>query len=86
VVPLAFPLLAGPGSITSVIISYETSGLIVTILSVAIVIDITYLILLFINSIYRLLGRRGSMIVTRVAVFIAAIAVQYVVEGARIFI
>jgi multiple antibiotic resistance protein len=88
VVPLAFPLLAGPGAITSVIISYETSGLIVTILSIAIVIGITYLILLFINSIYRLLGRRGSMIVTRVfAVFIAAIAVQYVVEGAkRLFI
>ena len=84
VVPLAFPLLAGPGAITSVIISYETSGLIVTILSIAIVIGITYLILLFINSIYRLLGRRGSMIVTRVfAVFIAAIAVQYVVEGAK---
>jgi multiple antibiotic resistance protein len=37
VVPLAFPLLAGPGAITSVIISYETSGLIVTILSIAIV-------------------------------------------------
>jgi multiple antibiotic resistance protein len=88
VVPLAFPLLAGPGAITSVIISYETSGLIVTVLSIAIVIGITYLILLFINSIYRLLGRRGSMIVTRVfAVFIAAIAVQYVVEGAkRLFI
>lgn len=88
VIPLAFPLLAGPGAITSVIISYETSDLIVTILSIAIVIGITYLILLFINSIYRLLGRRGSMIVTRVfAVFIAAIAVQYVVEGAkRLFI
>jgi multiple antibiotic resistance protein len=84
VVPLAFPLLAGPGAITSVIISYETTGLIVTILSIAIVIGITYVILLFVNSIYRLLGSRGSMIVTRVfAVFIAAIAVQYVVEGAK---
>jgi len=88
VVPLAFHLLAGPGAITSVIISYETSGLILTILSIAIVIGITYLILLLINSIHGLLGRRGSMIVTRVfAVFIAAIAVQYVVEGAkRLFI
>jgi multiple antibiotic resistance protein len=49
VVPLAFPVLAIPGAITSVIISYETSGLIVTILSIAFVIGITYLILLFIN-------------------------------------
>ena len=88
VVPIAFPLLAGPGAITSVIISYEATGLIVTMLSIAIVIGITYIILIFINPIYRLLGRRGSMIVTRVfAVFIAAIAVQYIVEGAkRLFI
>jgi MarC family integral membrane protein len=40
VVPLAFSLLAGPGSISSVMISYETSGLIVTILSIAIVIGV----------------------------------------------
>ncbi|MGC2569959.1 MAG: MarC family protein [Candidatus Nitrosopolaris sp.] len=76
VVPLAFPLLAGPGVITSVIISYQATGFVVTILSIAIVIGITYIILLFVNPIYRLLGKRGSMIVTRVfAVFIAAIAI-----------
>jgi len=88
VVPLAFPLLAGPGAITSVIISFQASGLIVTILSVAIVIGITYLILLAIDPIYKILGRRGSVIVTRVfAVFIAAIAVQFIVEGTkRLFI
>jgi multiple antibiotic resistance protein len=84
VVPLAFPLLAGPGAITSVIISYQATGFVVTILSIAIVIGITYIILLFVNPIYRLLGRRGSMIITRVfAIFIAAIAVQYVIEGAK---
>ena len=84
VVPLAFPLLAGPGAITSVIISFQTAGLIVTMLSIVIVITATYIVLLLVNPIYRLLGRRGSMIVTRVfAVFIAAIAVQYIVQGAK---
>jgi multiple antibiotic resistance protein len=88
VVPLAFPLLAGPGAITSVIISFQTAGLIVTIVSIAIVIGITYGILQSINPIYRLLGRRGAMIITRVfAVFIAAIAIQYIIEGVkRLFI
>jgi multiple antibiotic resistance protein len=82
VVPLAFPILAGPGAITSVIISFQTAGLIVTILSITVVIGITYIVLLFVNQIYRLLGRRGSMIITRVfAVLIAAIAVQYIVYG-----
>ena len=84
VVPLAFPLLAGPGAITSVIISFQTSGLVVTVFSIAIVIGITYIVLGFVNTIYKILGRRGSMIITRVfAVFIAAIAVQYIVQGAK---
>ena len=84
VVPLAFPLLAGPGAITSVIISYQATGFVITILSIAIVIGITYIIILFVNPIYSFLGRSGSLIVTRVfAIFIAAIAIQYVIEGAK---
>jgi len=84
VVPLAFPLLAGPGAITAVIISLETTGLLVTAVSIIITIGITYLTLRFSERIYRVLGKRGSLIVTRVfAVFVAAIAVQYIVEGAR---
>jgi multiple antibiotic resistance protein len=84
VVPLAFPLLAGPGAITSVIISYQTSGMIVTIVSIAIVIAITYVILLGVDPIYHVLGRRGSMVITRVfAVLVAAVAVQYIVEGIK---
>lgn len=84
VVPLAFPLLAGPGAITAVIISFQTSGILVTALSIAIVVGITALILRYVDRIYKVLGRRGSIIVTRVfAVFIAAIAVQFIVEGAK---
>ena len=87
VVPLAFPLLAGPGAITSVIISFQSYGIVITMLSIAIVIGITYVVLLMINPIYRFLGRRGSTIVTRVfAVFIAAIAVQYIIQGIKHFI
>ena len=84
IVPLAFPLLAGPGAITSVIISFQTAGLIVTIMSISIVIGLTYLVLKLVNPINRLLGKRGSMIITRVfAILIAAIAIQYIVQGIR---
>jgi multiple antibiotic resistance protein len=84
VVPIAFPLLAGPGAITAVIISFQTAGLAVTALSIVIVIGMTYVILRYVDRIYRILGRRGSIIVTRVfAVLIAAIAVQFVVDGIR---
>ncbi|HYF99551.1 MAG TPA: MarC family protein [Candidatus Saccharimonadales bacterium] len=84
VVPLAFPLLAGPGAITTVILSFQMSGLMVTILSIAIVIGITYIVFFLTGTIYKILGRRGSLIVTRIfAVLVAAIAVQYVVDGLK---
>ncbi|MGN6630493.1 MAG: MarC family protein [Candidatus Nitrosocosmicus sp.] len=84
IVPIAFPLIAGPGAITSVIISQQKDGLIVTIISIIIVISITYIILRSINSIYRILGNRGSEVISRIfAVILAAIAVQYIVEGLK---
>jgi multiple antibiotic resistance protein len=84
IVPLAFPLLAGPGAITTVIISLQTYGWIVSIISIVFVVLVTYLVLHLENPILKILGRRGSLITTRVfAIFLAAIAVQYIVEGLR---
>jgi multiple antibiotic resistance protein len=84
IVPLAFPLLAGPGAITTVIISLQAYGWIVSIISIAFVVSLTYLVLQLGNPLLRILGRRGSIVTTRVfAIFLAAIAVQYIVEGLR---
>jgi multiple antibiotic resistance protein len=84
VVPIAFPLLAGPGAITAVIISFESSGLIVTAFSISIAIATAYVILRCADRIHRVLGKRGSLIVTRVfAVLIAAIAIEYIVDGVK---
>ncbi len=84
IVPLAFPLLAGPGSITAVIISFESSGLIVTVFSISIAIGTAYVILRYADRLYRVLGKRGSLIITRVfAVLIAAIAIEYIVDGVK---
>ncbi len=39
-----------------------------------------------VNPIYKVLGNRGSIIVSRVfAVILVAIAVEYIVEGIKIF-
>jgi multiple antibiotic resistance protein len=87
VIPLAFPLLAGPGAIAAVILSYQTSGLIITLISIVIVIGITYVIYYLTDPIYKILGRRGSLIITRVfAILVAAIAVQYIVNGLQSFL
>ena len=84
VVPLAFPLLAGPGALTLVILSFETYGILITVLSIIIVLGITYAILRLVDPIYRLLGKRGSLIITRIfAIIIAAFAVQFVIDGIK---
>ena len=84
IVPLAFPLLAGPGAITTVILSFQTSGLMVTLLSNAIVMGITYVFLILTGTIYKILARCCSLIITRIfAVLVAALAVQYVVDGLK---
>ena len=83
-VPIGCPLLVGPGAITTAILSLQSSGILVTLLSVAITFIIVWIILRFIDPIYRVLGKNGSLVITRVmALLIASIAVQYVLEGAK---
>lgn len=82
VVPIAVPLLVGPGAITTTIINLETYGILTTIISVVLVFIIVWLTLRFIEPIYRVLGRSGSIVIARVmALLIAAIAVQFIIEG-----
>jgi multiple antibiotic resistance protein len=84
IVPLAFPLLAGPGALTTVMLSFQTYGPLVTGLSIIVVSAITYVILRLVEPIYRLLGKRGSIIVTRIfAIIIAAFAVQFIIDGIK---
>lgn len=86
VVPIACPLLVGPGAITTTILNLQEFGIPITVTSVIIVFTITWLIFRSIESIYRVLGRSGSVIIARVmALLIAAIAVQYIVNGFKMW-
>lgn len=81
-VPIAMPLLVGPGAITTTILNFQNFDIWVTILSVFIVLTLTWVILRFINRIYRILGKTGSIIIARVmSLLIATIAIQYIIIG-----
>lgn len=85
-VPMACPLLVGPGAITTTILNLQSSGLVITLVSVVLIFAIVWLILNFIEPIYRFLGKTGSLVISRVmALLIAAIAVQYILQGIRYF-
>jgi multiple antibiotic resistance protein len=83
-VPLAFPLLVGPGAITTTIITLERYGIVVALLSVSIAIMLTLIVFNFMYMLNRLLGQLGSLIVSRVmAILIAAIAIEFIISGIK---
>lgn len=87
VFPLAIPLIAGPGAITSVLLLMTrahgdpllTAGLIATLLSVLLLTLIALLAAPFLN---RLIGVTAANVFSRVlGVLLAALAAQYVIDG-----
>lgn len=86
-VPIAIPLLVGPGAITTTIFNLQAYGIEAAILAVLVVLSLTWVILRFINRIYKVLGKTGSLVIARVmALLIAAIAVQYILTGVTHFV
>jgi multiple antibiotic resistance protein len=89
IVPLAMPLLAGPGSIATVIVLMGRvqpkqwwNGLPVLV-AIALVALATYLTLSAANRVERVLSRTGMNILERVAgMLLAAIALQFMIDGA----
>jgi multiple antibiotic resistance protein len=87
--PLAIPLLAGPGAITATVLLAGRTGhdplllavLIGVVIAVAAACALTFL---FAAPIGRLLGMTGNTVLARLlGVLLAALAVQYVVDGIR---
>ena len=87
--PLAIPLMAGPGAITATILlagqaAYRPAWL-AALLAVVVVVMIACLAaFLAAGRIGKLLGVTGSVVLSRLlGVLLAALAVQYVVDGVR---
>jgi multiple antibiotic resistance protein len=85
VFPLAIPLLAGPGAITTVLLytgerrATELAAFVAVLLAVLL---LALASLLLAPPIMRLFGETGSNVLTRVlGVLLAALAVQFVLDG-----
>lgn len=87
VFPLAFPLIAGPGAITIILLTtargHPDIRLYLSVLSVlAIVLLLTLGSLLMAPHIGRLLGETGANVISRLlGLVLAALAVQFVLDG-----
>ncbi len=88
VFPLAFPLIAGPGALTTVLLMSTTPsetpifiGMLVILL---VVLGLTLVSLLYAAKISDLLGETGANVISRLfGLILAALAVQYVIDGVK---
>lgn len=86
IVPLATPMLAGPGAISLMIILVANYNLWIVLLSTVLVFIIVYLFFKFSTVVYHLLGMKGARAFTRVmGLLVAAFAMQYILNGIGIW-
>jgi multiple antibiotic resistance protein len=79
---IGVPLLSGPGTMLTVVLLANTLGFMTTLLAGLAACAACYLILLSSSRVYRLAGRRGLDILSRVSgVLLAAFAVEYIRRG-----
>lgn len=86
VFPLATPLLAGPGSLATMIllVGQETGVLHVVMVHLAMLAVLVIALVLFhlATPLARALGRTGTMVVTRLlGMLLAALSIQFVIDG-----
>ena len=88
VFPMAMPMLAGPGSIASIMLlsarAQGTQGTLIVLAALAAVMLLSFLALVAARPIIRLLGDRVEAVITRLlGVLLAALAAQFVIDGLR---
>jgi len=89
VFPLAIPLLAGPGAITTLLLmvaeySEQPEMISIVILILFAVLLIAFVALIFAARLVKLLGQTGANVISRVlGILLSALAVQYILDGLR---
>lgn len=86
IVPVASPLLAGPGAITTVLVTVQGNpfplNYLIAAASVVIALGAGWLVLRRVEQVTRLLGDRGALIVGKLmGIVVTAIAVSFIVRG-----
>ncbi|MBN2014610.1 MAG: NAAT family transporter [Candidatus Altiarchaeota archaeon] len=86
VMPMAVPLLTGPGAITTGIILFEEAGVpinkLALMVNILLVFLVSYQIFKRLDLVYKVLGRVGTKVATRImGLMLAAISVQFIISG-----
>lgn len=81
-VPMAVPLLVGPGSIVTGILILDREGPLVALVSVVLSFLIVTVVFALSSALFRILGRLGILVIGRILyIFISAIGVHFLLGG-----
>lgn len=88
VFPMAMPMIAGPGSIATIMLltarAQGTEQTLIVLAALAAVMVLTFLSLAAAGPLMKLLGARVEAVITRLlGVLLAALAAQYVIDGIK---
>ncbi|MFZ4714620.1 MAG: MarC family protein [Bacteriovoracaceae bacterium] len=82
IVPLAVPLITGPGVLTAVILQANTVGFMITLAAILLNFLISWFILLKCETITKLIGKDGTVVISKIAaLLLAAISVAMIRSG-----
>ncbi len=78
-VPLATPLIAGPGTITTVVIFSKEYGLTITIIGIIANLALSWILFRYANFIVKVLGKSGTLIFVKfMSLILVAIGVEFI--------
>jgi multiple antibiotic resistance protein len=81
-VPMATPLMAGPGALAAATSFSQSAGRTETILAIVLVLSVSFVAFVTAERVFGLLGASTLRLLTRlVGIVLVAIAVQFVIEG-----
>jgi len=81
-VPIACPILAGPGAMMTVFVVYSEYGFLVAAGSTFIVLGSTWVLLYYIDAIYNFLGEVVCLVLSKIlSLFLAAVGIRLLMQG-----
>jgi multiple antibiotic resistance protein len=88
VVPIAVPMLSGPGAITSVMVLVNlypgVEAKMAVIISIVAVGALSYVVLLAADPISRVIGSRGRLVFAKImSLLLGAIGIQFIINGVK---
>ena len=86
IIPLAIPLLTGPGALTTGIVFFNSAGnlvdRVILMMNIGIVYISGYLILVKAHAVFKFLGKTGTRVAVRImGLLLLSISVQFIIEG-----